>query len=351
MLRRSHLMAGLALLAAGAITFFNVPLASSQGLTLIAESVSGDLPTLDPASSLWAGAVAVEVPLSAQAVTKPMLAETQIRSVRARALHNGSQLAILVEWSDDTQDDQVVRSEDFRDAVAVQFPLTEGQPFFCMGQAGGNVNIWHWKADWQADLVARQDVETVYPNLSVGYYPFTAVLEGAVADVSDYTDTDYLTASAAGNLLASAMRLSPVEDLMAGGFGTTTAQPDAEQNVGGFGLWDADRWQVIFTRTLSSSEEADVSFGVGQLYPMAFAVWDGSNGERNGQKSTSQWISLEITRPAAAAAVGEEPQPVAAPANREPFIFIFAPMVAVAGLIALTVGLIFVVGSVLERRR
>ena len=32
--------------------------------------------------------------------------------------------------------DDMVGVQDFRDAVAVQFPLAEGQPFFCMGQRG-----------------------------------------------------------------------------------------------------------------------------------------------------------------------------------------------------------------------
>ena len=27
---------------------------------------------------------------------------------------------------------------------------------------------------------------------------------------------------------------------------------------------------------------------------MAFAAWDGANGERNGMKSTSQWVSLQV---------------------------------------------------------
>ncbi len=163
--KRSLLSFSLILALAAALTFFKVPLASSQGLTLITAEVAGDLPVTDPSSALWQKATAIEVPLSAQNVTRPMLLNTKVKSVTARALHNGSQIAILVEWADETMNDEMVRVQDFRDAVAVQFPLAEGQPFFCMGQQGGNVNIWHWKADWQADITSRNDMNTLYPNM------------------------------------------------------------------------------------------------------------------------------------------------------------------------------------------
>src|SRR5574341_540945 len=175
--KRSLLSFGLILALAAVLTFFKVPLASSQGVAVVAAQVSGDLPVADSDSALWQKATAVEVPLSAQNVTRTMILNTKVKSVTARALHYGSQLALLVEWADDTQNDEMVRVQDFRDAVAVQFPLAEGQPFFCMGQPGGDVNIWHWKADWQADLTARQDMETLYPNMDVNLYPFA---EGAL---------------------------------------------------------------------------------------------------------------------------------------------------------------------------
>src|SRR3990172_13001210 len=116
--KRSFLSLSLILALAAALTFFKVPLASSQGLTLIAAETAGDLPATDPNSDLWQKASAVEVPLSAQNVARPMLLNTKVKSVTARALHNGSQIAVLVEWADETTNDQMVRVQDFRDAVA-----------------------------------------------------------------------------------------------------------------------------------------------------------------------------------------------------------------------------------------
>lgn len=294
MIKRKHFLFGIILLAAIALTFFKIPLASSQGISLVAGWVEDDLPVEDPASSVWQKATPVEVPLSAQNVSRPFLLETKIKSVTARALQNASQVAVLVEWADDTQDDSTVAVQDFRDASALQFPLVDGQPFFCMGQQGGNVNLWHWKADWQAEIAARKEMEAQYPNMQVDYYPYTQPEQGKIAGVADYSDQNYLPALQADNLLAATAWDSPVEDLIAGGFGTLTSQPAEEQNVQGFGVWKDGKWQVIFSRDLTSSEPEDVSFQPGKTYSVAFAVWDGANEERNGQKSTSQWVSLQL---------------------------------------------------------
>src|SRR3990170_2330051 len=332
----------LVLAATLALTLFRVPLASSQGLTVVAPYVEQDLPIGDPDSPLWQQSTALDIPLSAQNVTLPKILETSVRTVSARALHDGSRIALLVEWADGTKNDTTVRAEDFRDAMAVQFPLAEGPPFFCMGQAGGNVNIWHWKADWEAELTARADVDSVYPNMYVDQYPFTSADEPVSASPADYTDPNYLPAMASGNLLAAPTRASSVEDLVAGGFGTLTAEPLAGQNVDGFGEWSGGTWRVIFSRDLRSAETEDVKFTAGKLYSVAFAAWDGANGERNGQKSTSQWVSLQLAPPPRAAAPpggapGEQPADHGL-LNNEGFYWVVAPSIAAVVLIFLLLG-------------
>ncbi len=334
------LLFGLAL----ALTFFKVPLASSQGLTLTAAQVAGALPEADPDSALWQEAAAIEVPLSAQQVVKPMRLETHVKAITARALRNEAQLAILLEWADETQNDSMVRVQDFRDAAAVQFPLGEAQPFFCMGQQGGNVNIWHWKADWQADLTARQDMQTLYPNMYVDQYPFASAAEPAQVGPADYLDPNYLPALVSGNLFA-APRTTPVEDLIAGGFGTLTSQPAAGQNIQGYGVWAAGKWRVIFSRELVSKEVEDVTFTPGKVYSIAFAAWDGANEERNGQKSTSQWVSLQLEGgvPAATAAPGSQ-------MNIEVLFVLFGPITLVL-LAALGIGgIIFLISKLPDKK-
>ena len=331
---------------AGVFTFFKIPLASSQGVTIMAAQIDGALPLDDVAAAAWDKATAVSIPLSAQIVARPMFPQANVKAVEARALYNGDQIAFLVAWEDETQDETAVRVQDFADAVAIQFPLVENQPFFCMGQQGGNVNIWHWKADWQAGLTARQDVDDVYPDMYVDGYTFADTAAGAAAPVSSYEDVNYVPAIAADNLYASPSYASPVEDLIAGSFGSLTSQPAEMQNVQGRGEYADGQWRVIFTRDLTSLEAEDAQFATGQVYSLAFAAWDGANEERNGQKSTSQWISLQLGDVAAAssstgaAAPGGDGADGRSSANAlEGMPYIFVPMLIVIGaVVALAIG-------------
>jgi hypothetical protein len=284
---------GLVLALAIALTFLKVPVASSQGQTLSAAFVTGKLPLLDLESELWRSARPLQVSLSAQQISRPLSLETRTRSVTARALHNNAELAILIEWVDATQNDSNLRVQDFQDMVALQFPVGVDQPFYCMGQEGGNVEIWLWKAAWQADLVARQDMESIYPDMYA---------DEMDPDFDPGSDVDlYYPARSVGNLLAKPTRFSSIETLAAGGFGSLTSLAEESQIVQGYGQWTDGKWKVIFSRELEPSPIELVTFEPGRNYSVAFAAWDGAYYERNGQKSTSQWVSLQLNRAAQAA--------------------------------------------------
>ncbi|MFU8772513.1 MAG: ethylbenzene dehydrogenase-related protein, partial [Anaerolineales bacterium] len=221
--------------------------------------------------------------------------ETNVREVVARALQSEDTLAIMLEWVDQTPNDSVVKVQDFSDMAALQFSLSDGQPFFCMGQEGGDVNIWAWKADWQSDLLAWQDLEDVYEGMYVEQYPFTQVEGDQQPGPGDYIETAYLPALEVGNLVAVPGRGTPVENLVAGGFGTLTALPVQQETIQGYGEWADGKWRVIFSRQLNVDTSKEVNFEPGRMYSLAIAVWDGEFGERNGQKSTSQWLSMQVT--------------------------------------------------------
>jgi hypothetical protein len=296
MVTRNRFVLVLVLSLAVTSVLFKVPLASSQGLTIIAAATTGELPIDALDSELWEQATPVEVPLSAQIMVRSITRETNIKAISARALHNGEEIVLMLEWADDTRNDSILEVDHFRDSVAVQFPLAEGQPFFCMGQQGGNVVIWHWKADWQAEVFAQQNMRDVFPNMYVDMYPFTEEDLEEESDVllAAYTDPAYLTAHAAGNLRAMPARITPVENLMAGGFGSLTSQASDRQVVQGHGEWNDGVWRVVFSRSLTAAGSQDVSIEPDQVYSIAFAAWDGSNQERGSRKSTSQWVSLEL---------------------------------------------------------
>jgi hypothetical protein len=344
MLTRNHVFTLLVLVAAVAAVSFNVPLASSQGLAIIAAAVEDELPIDAPDSALWQETTAVEIPLSAQIVARPISRETNVKEIVARALHNGEEIALMLEWADPTRNDSTLEVDSYRDSVAVQFPLVDDQPFFCMGQQGGDVVIWHWKADWQAEMFAQQNMRDTFPNMHVDEYPFTEMDDDDDVLLASYTDPTYLTAQAAGNLRAMTPRSTSVENLLAGGFSTLTSLSQDLQTVQGHGEWNDGTWRVIFTRSLAVAEDEGISLQPERVYSIAFAAWDGENQERGARKSTSQWVSLELApavmaaAPAVEAAAATPDGPFQMPLWALIFLLLIASMVVAAALIYYRLG-------------
>lgn len=270
----------MALAIATALTLGDVQLATSQTVTLVAKRTDVDVPINEPFDSVWKRASTVEVPLSAQNLVPPMAGGDH--TVKARALHDGERLYILAEWEDDTEDKLVSRQTEFSDAVAVQFPVTEGErvPAFCMGDPNAPVNIWQWKAAWQSDIEEGfVDIEDAFPNTHVDFYPFE-------------DEESFYPARAVGNVFAEVNRTTAADNLLAGGFGTLNQAPD--QVVQGVGEWRDGRWRVVFVRELTVSGEY-AQFAVDENTNVAFATWDGAEAERDGMKSVSQFMTLNIS--------------------------------------------------------
>ena len=86
---------------------------------------------------------------------------------------------------------------------------------------------------------------------------------------------------------------SAVNDLVAKMPGTITHKNT--QAVQGRGSWDNGVWHVTFRRSLKSlAPETDAAFTVAEQRFVAFAVWNGANGDRGGRKSISDWLKLQI---------------------------------------------------------
>ena len=218
--------------------------------------------------------------------------------ITVRALHDGKQVALLLVWADASHDHTAMRPQDFRDAVAVQFSPTLDPPFFAMGSRREFVNIWMWKAERQADLEpAFQDLEKVYPNLGIDSYPnlkvapFEQPTRHALTLDSDPT---FVTGWGAGNIVSDPSRLSPAEDLYAEGFGTLRARPRAEQAVDARGVYATGTYRVVLRRDLVGNAALAVTLSPGAPMPIAFAVWNGSAGDRDGKKSVTIWQDLVL---------------------------------------------------------
>jgi hypothetical protein len=212
--------------------------------------------------------------------------------------HNGQEIGILLEWDDPDGNHDMLRAQDFRDAAAVQFPMVAGEPHYAMGEHNGPINVWHWKADWEADLARYRDVQDAYPNMSYDLYQFlreNPQPDGSVVRVATAShDSTYLTGWGVGNPFSRPSRPTPVENLNAIGLGTLTSQPPQYQTVKGRGLWSNGKWRVVMVRALRTYSERDTQFKVGTTIPVAFAIWDGAQGDRNGQKAVTVWQQLTL---------------------------------------------------------
>lgn len=271
---------------AALLSLAGIPITSAQGDTLFAAQVGGALPVDAPFDQVWEFAPPLDVALSGQTTVVPRLLVPSVPSIRVRALMDDTRLAVLLEWSDATLDDSAIEGERFADAAAMQFALGTGTSV-CMGQQAGGLNIWHWKADWAADVAAgrRLDVGDAHPDMP----------QDVQVGSGDPGPDGFLTARDAGNLRSGATLASSVEDLDAAGFGTLTSQPPDSQNVHGASEHRDGTWRVVMSRDLTVGDPSDATLVPGgPASVVAFAVWDGSHGDRNGQKSVSAWLSLAL---------------------------------------------------------
>lgn len=276
---------GVVLVALGLVTVAGQPQQPPIDVALTTAKVPLDV---DRATAVFARAPSRAIPLMPQTIIRPYGGGT-VKDVRLRALHDGKMIYLELSWADPTADTADRRQHEFPDAVALQFPVQPGtlpNPF--MGDPQRPVNIWQWKASWQDELARDADLRRSYPAMAVDYY-YDVHLARTEADRQGFN-----AGAAAGNLRSMTRRTTAAEDLVAWGFGTITAQP--RQDVVAVGRWKAGRWTVIMTRPLLTPDEADVQFRPGVTSHVNFAVWDGGNKDRNGQKNiTLMWWPLRLT--------------------------------------------------------
>ena len=224
-----------------AIMIGGVTIGSAQeSVSVRATLMTGGVPVDDPSAAAWSSAPPATFPMSPQVHWQNRIQEVTVKDVIVRALHDGKQVAVLVEYADPTQDPD--------DAAALEFMVGDKKAHFAHGQPmlqveGGPVNIWFWK-----------------------------------------------------NKTAKAV------DMNAKGFGTLKAQE--HQDVKAKGVYSNGTWKVVFSRDLSTGHaEEDVQITPGQFISIAFAVWDGRKDgagdlvEKGSQKAVSSWWYFRADAP------------------------------------------------------
>ncbi|WHZ15778.1 MAG: hypothetical protein OJF52_002624 [Nitrospira sp.] len=242
-----------------------IPIVSSEGMIIRAQAITGDIP-VTPDDPIWQKIPPMTLPLSGQIITRPVWPEPTARALTVRTVHNGTDIAFLLEWQDNTKNDRLTPGT-FRDGVALGLPLGDAPAFFCMGQLDHYINIWHWKADWQSDIDRR---------------------------AARTTEKDKAASGEPRRFEVIPRRASSVEDLIGGGFSTLTTK-EKQGRIQGKATWKDGTWHVVMRRPLSSEEqENEAKLIPGRIQAVSFAVWNGENKERNGQKAIAPWFQLAL---------------------------------------------------------
>ena len=96
----------------------------------------------DPNAAALEQRPSARFPMSPQVHWPNRILEATVKDVNVRALHDGTNVAILLEYADPTEDPD--------DAAALEFMVGDKKAHFAHGQPmaqvqGGPVNIWFWK--------------------------------------------------------------------------------------------------------------------------------------------------------------------------------------------------------------
>ncbi len=224
-----------------------------EDTVIVADKVDGDLPD-SPEDPRWAETAPTSFLLLPQLIGGERFFMPTNDTISVRALYDTEAVALLLEWDDRTKStpgdpkaESLAEPGMGEDMVAVQWPIEipEGmeKPYFLRGDAARPVNFWQWRSG------TADGGENV-----------------ALLNASGLAETETRDAGAAG----------------------LTAR----------GTYDKGTWRVVMRRPLAAADpETDLGFAEGKFIPVAFAAWDGSNGETGSKHSITTWYWLLLRPP------------------------------------------------------
>lgn len=242
--------------------------------TLKVNKVAGEIP-MDPSDPVWKTVESYFFPLGGQILDKEKLYYPTVDNISVKAIHNGDEIAINLYWDDPSFDPVLAvltkvkespppplpehlrtnnefsdepkavkqtqpEPQAFPDAVAVQFPVrldANGQkPYFLNGDSEHPVSLWKWE--------------------------------------SSHNKTSEMNAT---------------------GLDQWRLQPDGNQGVRSESVYRYGRYFLTMKRKLTTADKkSDIQLLPGSKIPIAFNVWDGSQGEEGTKKAISSWFEMVL---------------------------------------------------------
>jgi DMSO reductase family type II enzyme heme b subunit len=226
-----------------------------EGAPIKGVKLEGDAPS-SPDDERWGQAPAATLRLLPNIIEGERLYTPLNEAVTVRVLYSDKEIAFLLELDDrthsrpgdpyftDLMDES--KGDMMPDAFAIQFPQQDAyttapveKPLYRHGDSRHRTTIWYWNAG--------------------------AVDEEARAVLFDGNGLD--------------KKLKPRE------------QGDS---LAALGEWKDGKWRVLMKRPRDGGASGDVRFDEGRFIPIAFANWDGSNGEVGSKHSLTGWCWLML---------------------------------------------------------
>ncbi len=226
--------------------------APAPGATTVIEARRVDKVPDTPDSALWQQADPVTLRLGPNIIKAERLFTPLNDSVTVRTLYSADEIAFLLEVDDrtDSRPGEPVStgihddSLEFRsDAFAIELPKRDAfetqpvvvKPLYRHGDKRRGTTIWYWNAG---------AVDPPAP-------PRTALIDASGPE--------------------QALKFREGGDLQA------------------MGRWRDGQWKVLFKRPRYPQSDEDVGFDEGRFIPVAFANWDGNNGEAGSRHTLTTW--------------------------------------------------------------
>ncbi len=240
---RTTALAAIVLIAAGSTVAAAAPASDERSTIVVSTIPEGVFAHLDdvPQAEVWRRVPEYEIAVAPAPPVHQSIAlrhgrKREALTIKLAAVSDRQRIYFRLRWRDQTRDVRTAIGE-YRDGVALQFPLQSKEAPWWMGGPDSAVAIWYWRADTDAvEALVAEGPGTVH--------------RGEAPEVS--------------------------------GAGAHVARPDRSE------------WTVVMSSALAGAGASHVPFAERTTIPMAIAVWQGHDAQRDGDKQVSQWLLLQL---------------------------------------------------------
>lgn len=238
--------------------------------TLKVKTIIGEV-ARNPEDPIWKTVEPYFIPLGGQVLNSEKSYFPIVDNIMVKAIHNDDEISIYIHWDDPTYDPilaekspveespapplppelqvddpeveqspKTYEAQEFPDALAIQFPNSVDEngrkPYFLNGDTSHPVNLWKWQSN-----------------------------------------------------------INDALEMNATGLKQWVTQPKEDQLVFSKSAFRYGRYFLVLNRKLKTRDvENDIQFKKNVKIPIAFNVWDGSQGEEGTKKAISSWFDLVL---------------------------------------------------------